>query len=127
MSKQKRFSIESDILRVHDARVIVSAEFCKGNVRETNMYCSLKNKIWWATDKILNWFILKHIVIFIIREGSPYFVWGNLKFFNCIVSIQLYTHKFSSHLVVRNHLEFLGISMVNAIVLGPCCTKCLCK
>jgi hypothetical protein len=32
MSKQNRFSIESDILRVHDARIIVSAEFCKRNV-----------------------------------------------------------------------------------------------
>jgi hypothetical protein len=53
MSKQKRFSIESDILRVHDAKVIVSAEFCKENVRDTNMYCSLKYKIQWATDKIL--------------------------------------------------------------------------
>jgi hypothetical protein len=53
MSKQNRFSIESDILRVHDARIIVSAEFCKWN--ETLLYpdsesLNLENK--WQNIKI---------------------------------------------------------------------------
>lgn len=38
-----------------------------------------------------------------------------------------YTHKFASHLIVGNHLKFFSIFMVDAIVLGPCCTECLCK
>jgi hypothetical protein len=38
-----------------------------------------------------------------------------------------YTHKFASHLIVGNHLKFLSIFMVDAIVLGPCCTECLCN
>ena len=38
-----------------------------------------------------------------------------------------YTHKFSTHLIVGNHLEFFSIFIVDAIVLGPCCTECLCK
>jgi hypothetical protein len=45
MSKQNLFSIESDILRVHDARVIVSGEVYERN--ETQICTvSMKDYIW---------------------------------------------------------------------------------